>query len=83
MIMKNKEILLIDFESREDKKIIIKKAIIENIKCLLKSIKELSKEKDNIIPIINSIEMKIKLILSISVHHLFILKKLIIYIFHY
>tara|TARA_B110000196_G_C20501358_1_gene366878 strand:+ start:219 stop:437 length:219 start_codon:yes stop_codon:yes gene_type:complete len=72
--MENKEILLIVLGLREDKKIIIKNAKKENTKCLLKKIYDSFKEKDKIIPIPKSTEINIKLILSISFHHIFELK---------
>ena len=75
-IRKNKDNLLNVFNSIDDKKIILKKAIKENIKCLLKIINELFNEKDKILPIIKSVEINIKLILSISFHQFFILNKL-------
>ena len=52
----------------------LKKAKKEKIKCLLKKIYDLFKENDNIIPIIKSIEINMKLILSISFHQIFKLK---------
>ena len=73
-IIENNETLLIVFGVRDDKKNIVKKASKEKIKCLFKKIYDLFKEKDNIIPIIKSTEINIKLTLSISFHQIFKLR---------
>ena len=68
-IIKIRESLLKVFTSNNDKKIIIKKALKENIKCLFMNKKVFSNEKDKMIPIISKVDIKIKFILSISFHH--------------
>ena len=76
---KNKDSLLSILGSKEEIKIIIKKAKKENIKCLLKITKDSFNEKNNIFPIINSIDINTKLILSISCHQILNFKKLYIH----
>ena len=57
------------------------KAAKEKIRCLLKTIKELFKEYERIIPITKRTDINIKLILSISFHQILISKILFIYFF--
>ena len=68
MIIEKRESRRRNLTSKKDKKIIVNIPIIENIKCLLKNKYESLSEKERIIPINKSNNIKKKLILSILLH---------------
>ena len=72
----NKEKRRRNLMSKNDTEIIINIPIIEKIRCLFKNKYELLREKERIIPMIASINMRTKLTLSICCHQSFIFKVL-------